>query len=135
MVTIGRKYLLDYPWYATFPGLAIFAVVLAFNILGERLRDVPRSGERAAHAGGAMTLVLRRLPLLALLLAAISAAVFALTQALPGDPAFIAAGGGDATPEMIAHARERLGLDRRAGSARSAAWQVTSGARSSIANR
>ncbi len=40
MVTIGRKYLLDYPWYATFPGLAIFAVVLAFNILGERLRDV-----------------------------------------------------------------------------------------------
>lgn len=59
-----------------------------------------------------MTLVLRRLPLLALLLAAISAAVFVLTQALPGDPAFIAAGGGDATPEMIAHARERLGLDQ-----------------------
>ncbi len=40
MVTIGRKYLLDYPWYATFPGLAIFLVVLAFNILGERARDV-----------------------------------------------------------------------------------------------
>jgi peptide/nickel transport system permease protein len=40
IVTIGRKYLLDYPWYATFPGLAIFAVVLALNILGERLRDV-----------------------------------------------------------------------------------------------
>jgi peptide/nickel transport system permease protein len=59
-----------------------------------------------------MMLVLRRLPLLVLLLMAISAAVFALTQALPGDPAFIAAGGGDATPEMIAHARERLGLDR-----------------------
>lgn len=39
MVTIGRKYLLDYPWYATFPGLAIFMVVLAFNILGERVRD------------------------------------------------------------------------------------------------
>src|SRR2546428_7774318 len=35
-----------------------------------------------------------------------------LAQQLPGDPAFIAAGGGDATPEMIAHARERLGLDR-----------------------
>jgi peptide/nickel transport system permease protein len=39
MVTIGRKYLLDYPWYATFPGLAIFVVVLAFNVLGERVRD------------------------------------------------------------------------------------------------
>jgi len=59
-----------------------------------------------------VALILRRLPLLVVLLAAISAAVFALTQALPGDPAFIAAGGGDATPEMIAHARARLGLDR-----------------------
>lgn len=59
-----------------------------------------------------MTLVLRRLPLLVLLLAAISAAVFGLTQYLPGDPAFVAAGGGDATPEMIEHARVRLGLDR-----------------------
>ena len=59
-----------------------------------------------------MTLVLRRLPLLVVLLAAISAAVFGLTQYLPGDPAFIAAGGGDATPEMIEHARTRLGLDR-----------------------
>jgi peptide/nickel transport system permease protein len=59
-----------------------------------------------------MTLILWRLPWLAVLLVAISAAVFALTQALPGDPAFIAAGGGDATPEMIAHARERLGLDQ-----------------------
>jgi peptide/nickel transport system permease protein len=59
-----------------------------------------------------MRLVLGRLPLLVVLLAAISLAVFTLTQYLPGDPAFIAAGGGDATPEMIAHARQRLGLDR-----------------------
>jgi len=56
--------------------------------------------------------ILRRLPLLALLLAGISLAAFLLTQQLPGDPAFIAAGGGEATPEMIAHARARLGLDR-----------------------
>ena len=51
MVTIGRKYLLDYPWYATFPGLAIFLTVLSFNVLGERVRDVldpqSRVGERA----------------------------------------------------------------------------------------
>ena len=59
-----------------------------------------------------MLLVLRRLPLLVALLAAISAAMFALTQYLPGDPAFVAAGGGDATPEMVAAARARLGLDR-----------------------
>ena len=59
-----------------------------------------------------MRLILQRVPLLVILLAAISLAVFMLAQQLPGDPAFIAAGGGDATPEMIAHARERLGLDR-----------------------
>jgi peptide/nickel transport system permease protein len=51
MVTIGRKYLLDYPWYATFPGLAIVLTVWSFNVLGERVRDVldPRSriAERA----------------------------------------------------------------------------------------
>lgn len=61
-----------------------------------------------------MRLILGRLPLLVLLLAAVSLAVFMLTQQLPGDPAFVAAGGGDATPEMVAHARARLGLDRPA---------------------
>ena len=59
-----------------------------------------------------MSLVLQRVPLLVVLLAAVSAAVFTLTQFLPGDPAFVAAGGGEATPEMVAHARARLGLDR-----------------------
>ena len=61
-----------------------------------------------------MRLILRRLPLLAMLLAAVSFAVFMLTQALPGDPAFVAAGGGDASLEMIAAARQRLGLDKPA---------------------
>jgi peptide/nickel transport system permease protein len=59
-----------------------------------------------------VSLILQRLPLLVVLLAGISLAVFALSQKLPGDPAFVAAGGGEATPEMIAHARQRLGLDR-----------------------
>jgi len=57
-------------------------------------------------------LLVARIPLLVALLAAVSAVMFALTQYLPGDPAFVAAGGGDATPEMIAHARARLGLDK-----------------------
>jgi peptide/nickel transport system permease protein len=61
-----------------------------------------------------MRLLLARLPLLVLLLVAVAMAVFSLTQQLPGDPAFVAAGGGDATPEMIAHARARLGLDKPA---------------------
>jgi peptide/nickel transport system permease protein len=38
MVSQGRKYLLDYWWISTFPGLAIFVTVLVFNSLGERVR-------------------------------------------------------------------------------------------------
>ncbi len=40
MISEGRKYILDYWWVATIPGLAIFAVSLAFNLLGDGLRDV-----------------------------------------------------------------------------------------------
>ena len=38
MVSQGRKYLLDYWWISTFPGGAIFVVVLIFNNLGESIR-------------------------------------------------------------------------------------------------
>lgn len=38
MVNLGRRYIRNYWWYATFPGLAIFATVMAFNILGDGLR-------------------------------------------------------------------------------------------------
>ncbi len=40
MVSTGRRYLLDYWWVATIPGLAIFTVSLGFNLLGDGLRDV-----------------------------------------------------------------------------------------------
>jgi len=39
MVAGGRTYLLDAPWYPTFPGIFIFLVVLSFNVLGDGLRD------------------------------------------------------------------------------------------------
>jgi peptide/nickel transport system permease protein len=35
----GQAYFLSAWWIATFPGLAIFAVVLGFNLLGDALRD------------------------------------------------------------------------------------------------
>lgn len=35
----GQSYFLTGWWIATFPGLAIFAVVLGFNLLGDALRD------------------------------------------------------------------------------------------------
>ncbi|MBR9836310.1 MAG: ABC transporter permease [Rhodobacteraceae bacterium] len=40
MVSEGRKYILDHWWVATIPGLAIFTISLAFNLLGDGLRDV-----------------------------------------------------------------------------------------------
>ena len=47
MISEGRKYILDFWWVATIPGLAIFAISLAFNLLGDGLRDVldPKGGE------------------------------------------------------------------------------------------
>ncbi len=39
MLASGRDYLFDCPWIATFPGLAILVTVLAFNLVGDALRD------------------------------------------------------------------------------------------------
>jgi len=40
MVSQGRSYILDQWWISTLPGLAIFVSVLAFNLLGDTLRDI-----------------------------------------------------------------------------------------------
>lgn len=40
MISNGRKYFLDAWWYPVFPGLAIAMNVLAFNFLGDGLRDI-----------------------------------------------------------------------------------------------
>ena len=40
MVSVGRKFLMDQWWYATFPGLFILVTVIGFNILGDALRDI-----------------------------------------------------------------------------------------------
>lgn len=46
MVAEGRTVILDQWWIPTFPGLAIFLAVLAFNLVGDALRDLvdPRRG-------------------------------------------------------------------------------------------
>ena len=50
MVVEGRQYLASAWWVSTFPGLAIFATVLGFNLFGDGLRDALdpalRSGSR-----------------------------------------------------------------------------------------
>jgi len=49
MIADGRKYLREAWWYSTFPGVAILMAVLAFNLLGDGLRDVldPRARKGA----------------------------------------------------------------------------------------
>jgi peptide/nickel transport system permease protein len=46
MVSTGRRFMLDSWWVVTMPGLAILIVSLAFNLVGDALRDVldPRAG-------------------------------------------------------------------------------------------
>ena len=40
MTSSGRAYILDHWWLITMPGMAIFVVSLAFNLLGDGLREV-----------------------------------------------------------------------------------------------
>jgi peptide/nickel transport system permease protein len=46
MVSVGRDYYLTQWWYVTFPGLAIFLTVMAFNFLGDGLQEAlsPETG-------------------------------------------------------------------------------------------
>jgi peptide/nickel transport system permease protein len=48
MIAEGRDNILTHPWIPLFPGLAMFIAVLAFNLLGDSLRDAldPRRAER-----------------------------------------------------------------------------------------
>ena len=48
MISDGRRFILGDPWVPAIPGFAIMLTVLAFNILGDALRDVqdPRSKRR-----------------------------------------------------------------------------------------
>ena len=40
MIAGGRRFIIDFWWVATVPGIAIFIVSLGFNLLGDGLRDV-----------------------------------------------------------------------------------------------
>lgn len=39
MIANGRRFMLDAPWIATFPGAAIFLTILGYNLFGDGLRD------------------------------------------------------------------------------------------------
>ena len=40
MLNEGRAYMLDSPWLMIYPGIAIFIVVIVFNLLSDSLRDI-----------------------------------------------------------------------------------------------
>lgn len=45
MLSFGRQYMIEAPWWTIFPGLAIFLTVFALHLIGDGLRDAldPRS--------------------------------------------------------------------------------------------
>lgn len=51
MLSEGRNYFQSCPWLLYFPGLAIFVVVVIFNLLGDSLRDVLDPKTEAAVPG------------------------------------------------------------------------------------
>ena len=48
MISTGWNYLIDQWWYPTFTGAAIFVTVMAFNIIGDGVRDLldPKAGAK-----------------------------------------------------------------------------------------
>lgn len=46
MLNTAQRFLINAPWMAVWPGLAIFLVVLSFNLLGDGLRDALDPKER-----------------------------------------------------------------------------------------
>ena len=50
MVAEGQKFLLDQWWVATFPGIALFVLVIGFNLIGESLSGRMQSGSHISRA-------------------------------------------------------------------------------------
>jgi peptide/nickel transport system permease protein len=48
LLSDGRDYIQDAWWLTVFPGLAIFLVVLSFNVVGDALRDALDPRQRSA---------------------------------------------------------------------------------------
>jgi len=46
MVSMGKDYLRGYPWLSLYPGFCIAVVVVAFNVIGDELRDILDPGRK-----------------------------------------------------------------------------------------
>src|SRR5699024_1608939 len=111
MLSDGRNYLYNAPHVAFFPGVMIVAVVLAFNILGDGLRDVLETRMNKQIVFNKMfRYIFRRLLQTIPVLIGVSISVFSLMHRIPGDPSQIMAGE-SAPKEQVENMRERLGLN------------------------
>ena len=106
-------------WFVFFPGAALLTTTLAFNVLGDSVRDAldprPRSVRRASAARSRVILfLLRRLAWSALVVWVVATAVFVIYFAVPRDVARLIAGS-RASEQTLAIVRARLGLDQPVG--------------------
>jgi peptide/nickel transport system permease protein/nickel transport system permease protein len=49
MLSEGRSYIQTAPWLMVYPGLSILITVVAFNLLGDSIRDILDPGTRRSH--------------------------------------------------------------------------------------
>ena len=61
MVSTGRRFMLDSWWVVTIPGIAILVVSLAFNLVGDALRDALDPGRASLQGQGCQADMTRRL--------------------------------------------------------------------------
>ena len=116
MLRTGKTFLYEAPTYAVLPGLVLTLTILSLDALGRALATVLderrwRAATRAGRAHGMIGFVLRRLLQLVPVLLIASAGIWAMIYAVPGGPVG-AIVGENATPEQIAAATQRLGLDQ-----------------------
>ena len=97
----NQTYFQAAPWLVFFPGAAILALALAFNLVGDALRDIL---DPTQQGPGMIAYLGRRLVQSLLILLGVSLITFALLYLLPADPVRQIAGR-SATPETVENIR------------------------------
>lgn len=112
MLNDGRNYITDHPHVALFPGLSIVLVVIAFNLLGDGLRDVldPKLKNYEGSCRAMLKYSVRRLIQTIPVIIGVTIVVFLLMHLIPGDAAQVIIGEG-APREQVEQIRENLGLN------------------------
>ena len=105
----NQTYFQSAPWLVFIPGAAIILLALAFNLVGDALRDVLDPTQRGARVMAGY--ILRRLIQSALILLGVAFVTFFLLFVLPADPVRQIAGR-SATAETVENIRQQLGLDK-----------------------